>query len=320
MADAKKMIAAVYRVSPDRVVCTSGATEANGIALDIAVSRAQKRGIAYTDMHLLVGAEEHPSLYHHTARYERLGITVTTVTNSAPKEIARSVQPNTVCLSLQYVNSRHGLVRPIGRIADACREKQPSLFVHTDAAQATAYFDCSPERLRADAVTVDSGKVFGPQGAGALLLRTGSAEGVRPGTPSVALVCGFAAAVHAAHARLETAYRSAAHARDMVLEGIASVAPDAYVHGVNLPVRDVRRNTLSNLAPHILYISFPNVNHAYLAALLDTDGFAVSISSACDDELRDAVRIGVLPSTDSGDVYALIRALRRRLPLSAHGV
>ena len=84
-----------------------------------------------------------------------------------PADIVKHINKKTIALTLQLVNSRHGMVQPIADIARACREKSPSLFIHTDAAQATAYYTCSPITLGADTVTIDSTKKFRSTGESA---------------------------------------------------------------------------------------------------------------------------------------------------------
>ncbi len=328
----RKIAAELYKVKACDVIFLSGATEANITAMRIAVLRALRKGIALSDIHIVIGHEEHSSVHKSALYFSALGVSYTVAKPSAsgvlytPDDVVRCIRKNTVFLSLQYVNSQHGSVQPVGRIADACRVRQPSLFVHTDAAQASVYFDCSPMSLRADAVTVDSAKLFGPQGVGALLLpgsgRYAGFSGehsiwdIRPGTPSVALICGFTAALHRMYGNREEVCCRARHVRDSVLHSIIEFAPDAYVHGIAMNARDAVNADLSSFAPHLMYISFANTNHMYLAALLDADGFAVSTATACAEQTDEALRIGVLPTATAGDARALARCIRKHLPLA----
>ena len=210
----REMIARVYQMQSSDIVFTSGATEANLLAVRTALLHALRSGQSLADMHVIIGFDEHSSVFKVLDYVRTLGVQGTIAQPSrgrlfTPEDIVKDIRPNTVCLSLQLVNSLHGLVQPVARIADACRKVQPSLFVHTDSAQGTAYHNCSPHALRVDAATIDGTKTFGPQGVGALLFQkatqyTGlqgehSVFDMRPGTPSVALIYGFAVAVHETH-------------------------------------------------------------------------------------------------------------------------
>ena len=173
LEQARGMVARRYQMKADNVVFTSGATEANLLALRTAILHACRRGADLADVHIIIGNEEHSSVVKSAAYFQTLGAQCTVASPKSgrrflPSDITKHIRKNTVALSLQLVNSQHGIVQPIADIARACRETQPSLFIHTDAAQATAYFNCSPIALGADAVTVDGTKSFGPQGVGAL--------------------------------------------------------------------------------------------------------------------------------------------------------
>ena len=161
LEQARTMIARCYQIKADNVVLTSGATEANLLALRTAILYARKHNIALNDMHIIVGNEEHGSIYKHATYFQTLGVQCTVATPKdgkrfMPADITKHIRKNTVALSLQMVNSYHGTIQSLADIARKCREKHPSLFIHTDAAQATAYFNCSPVSLGVDAVTIDS--------------------------------------------------------------------------------------------------------------------------------------------------------------------
>ena len=324
-------VARLYQVKSSDVLFTSGAAEANMIAVRTAVLCALRCGAEPEELHIVIGSEEHSSVRKVISYLAAFGISHTVIIPEegrrfSPEEVARCVRKNTVCLSLQYVNSVHGAVQPLARIADACREVQPGLFVHTDAAQATAWRTCSPSALRADAVSVDGAKAFGPQGTGALLFahaeRYAGLEGkhetadMRPGTPSVALLCGFAAALENVHLHRERYTRSVRRARDLAVDLLRDRFPDAYVHGVEKTIDRTRPKDFDDCAPHLLYLTFSGTNHLYLSTLLDRDGFSVSTSSACTEQSEDALRIGFLPTTSPGDVRAFVRCVEKHIALA----
>lgn len=328
---AQTILARKYQVKTGNIIFTSGATEANLIAIRTALLHAKRRGMDIADMHIIIGNEEHASVYKHITFFQAFGVQHTVATPKdgkrfTPTDITKHIRKNTVAMSLQLVNSQHGIIQPITEIAYACREKHSSIFIHTDAAQATAYFNCSPISLGVDAVTVDSAKSFGPQGVGALLfqkahLYTGlqgehSAWDMRPGTPSVALIYGFATALHEAHKNRKRLYEQACGARNNIIAELKRRMPDTYIHGIEKGVKKITTTDWKKIAPHLLYASFPHTNHLYLATLLDTKGFAVSTGSACNEPTHGSLRIGVLPSTTKRAGKALVKCIQKQLPIA----
>lgn len=328
LEQARTMVAWCYQIKANNVVFTSGATEANLLAIRTAVLHARRQGADLTDMHIIVGDDEHDSIYKDISYFETLGVRYSVISPKdgrqfMPADIKKYINKNTVALSLQMVNSRHGIVQPIADIAAACRSAQPSIIIHSDAAQGTAYFNCSPISLGADMVTIDSAKSFGPQGAGALLFQKAqvyaglqgerSLWDLRPGTPSVALLHGFATALDETRKCSKENYAHARAARDYVVRQLKDSFPEAQVHGINKMAKDVRTSDWKKVAPHLLYVSFSGTNHAYLATLLDANGFAVSTGTACAGLTKASLRIGVLPTTTKREVRALVRCLRKQL-------
>lgn len=331
LEQAQAMLAQQLQIKQGDIVFTSGATEANLIAIRTAILHAKRRGVDVADMHIIVGNEEHKSVYKDIEYFQTFGIQHSIATPKDgrrffPTDITKHVQKNTVAVSLQLVNSQHGIIQPIADIARACKEKNPSLFFHTDAAQATAYFNCSPVSLGVTAATIDGTKSFGPQGVGALLFQkahiyTGlegehSTWDIRPGTPSVALIYGFATALNETHKNRKQLYAKAQDARNAILAEIKQHIPNTYIHGIEKTAKEVKHGDWKKIAPHLLYASFPDTNHLYLATLLDTKGFAVSTGSACNKATDGFLRIGVLPTTTKQAIKALIRSIKKHLPLA----
>ena len=330
---ARTMVARLYQIKAENVIFTSGATEANLVAIRTAILHAVRRGISLSDVHIVVGDDEHSSVYKNISYFQTLGVqyTVASPQNGShfqPSDVTKHIHKNTIAVSLQLVNSRHGAVQPIADIARACRNKHPSVLVHTDAAQGTAYSNCSPVSLGVDMATIDSAKCFGPQGVGALVFQKAhlysglegehSIQDIRPGTPSVALVYGFAVALKELHEKRRERHTQAQHIRNYLAVQIKNTFPDATVHGINKVVKDVRVSDWKKVAPHLLYISFPNTNHAYLATLLDTHGFAVSTGSACSEPVESAIRFGVLPTTTERSVRKLVACLKEQIALAGN--
>ena len=326
LRQARSTIAACTKVKHEAVVCTAGATEANARAVSLALERAHKQGRAWSDMHVVTTGDEHPSLYDalsrfapHGVRYTKVGQTGEVVTSEM---LQKALRPETVLLSVALVVSTHGLLRNLSEIARQCKASQPSLLVHTDATQAAAYYTIAPTTLVADMVTIDSAKVFGPQGAGALLgadpslVRHTDAMALRQGTPSVALQCGFAVALKEAEEKKAERVKKLRTLQKQLILLLQEQFPDALLFGVGKTVATVSEKELLSLAPHLTYIAFPNIHHAYLSILLDAEGIAVSTATACAGVRGDALRIGLLPTTRRRDIQRCIQTLQRLLPIA----
>ena len=130
------------------------------------------------------------------------------------------------------------------------------------------------------------------------------------------LIYGFAVALDESLKNRERHYAAAQDVRNFLVMQIKPCFPDAVVHGIERSLKDTRVSHLKDLAPHLVYISFPNINHGYLATLLDANGFTVSTGSACDPLERRALRVGVLPTTTKRAVRALVRCIRKQLPIA----
>lgn len=328
---ARTTLARHCQIKAGNIIFSSGATEANFLAIRLAILHAIRKGMNSSDVHIITGNEEHDSVYKEITYFKAFGIQHTNATPKngrrfAPSDITKHIRKNTVALSLQMVNSRHGALQPIASIAKACRDANPSIFIHTDAAQATAYFNCSPTTLGVDAVTIDSTKSFGPQGVGALLFQKAQMFardnkedvrwGIRSGTPSVALIYGFSTAFNEAQKNKKKNYEATKEVRNSIVSKMKKIFPDAFIHGVEKQIKEVQPSDWENVAPHLLYVSFPGINHAYLATLLDTNGFATATNYACAEQEEAALRIGVLPTTTQRSVSALLRCLQKQMPVA----
>ena len=259
----------------DRVVLTSGGTEANNLVL---------RGLAgRTPGDLLVSAVEHPSVLETTASLEKEGhrVHILPVDASGVIELdalAGNLSQQTRLVSVMLANNETGVLQPIARIAELCR--RAGVPFHTDAVQAVGKIPVSFTDLGVNAMSVAAHKFHGPVGIGALLL-TGDLEidpimhggfqqfGQRPGTEPVALAVGMARAL--------TLWRDRGEERQTVLkqlrdefEGLLRTESSLIVHAADAP-----------RVPQTSCISFPGVDRQRLVIALDMAGIACSTGSAC---------------------------------------
>jgi len=271
---------------PDRLVFTSGGTEANTLAIH-GMARA---GAGGEPGQVIVSAVEHASviepaehLMEHGWRLDLLGVDPDGVVR--PERLRRLITPQARLASVMLGNHETGVLQPVADLAPICREAGVPL--HTDAVQVAGKRPIDFRALGVSAMTVAAHKFQGPLGIGALVLRHDAPiepilfgghqqEGLRPGTEPVALAVGMRTALerwqkdHEAHARRLTALR------DRFETGLRRALPDVVVNGSRAP-----------RLPHTSSVAFPGLDAQVLLVALDTSGVACSVGSACSSGSMD---------------------------------
>lgn len=334
---ARAQIAGELAAHPDEIIFTSGATEANNMALQCVVRAAHARGIVRP--HIIISAVEHPSVLEtarilageHT-RVEILPVDERGLVN--PRELRKLITPETVLVSVMYANNEIGTIEPIADLAKEIRHARKVNgsaypYFHTDAAQAANYLDINVARLGVDMMTLSSGKTYGPRGIGALFVKRGvklnplmhggeHEDGRRPGTEPVALAVGFATALAEARTMSAKESKRVQKLRDSLAEKIIKKISGCTVNG-----------NLENSLPNILNLSIDGVESDALVLYLDAVGIAVSGKSACksSDSVSSHVILAVMGKregvirfslgreTTSADIARVVSELSRIVPL-----
>lgn len=287
---ARERIAALLSVRPREVVFTSGLTESNNLAI-VGYARAlerMRRGLAGT--HWVVSAIEHASVLDCFGEVERMGGTVTHVSADSkgritPNAVGAVLRPETVFVSVGWANNETGVVQSLNKLREVldayARQHGTQIVLHSDAGQAPLYLKSTAHSLGVDLLSIGSNKLYGPHGIGALYVRNtadlarvlfgGPQERrLRPGTESVALALGFAAAYeHIAHKRESEAERLRV-IRDSMAQAMTERVPGLVING-----------SLEHALPHMLNVSIPHTQSEYVALALDRAGIAISTKSAC---------------------------------------
>ncbi len=295
LEDSRERIAQLLDARPDEVIFTSGATEANNLAVF---------GLAGVTGHVLASPVEHPAVAEPIRQLAKRGFEVDYLPVDANGQVdvdafRARVRPETWLAAIQLVNHETGTIQPIAELAGLCP-------LHVDAAQGVGKIPVSFRELRTTSLAISGHKFGGPKGIGALVLRHGTRlepqlfgghqqHGRRPGTEPVDLAVGLATALELATGELrEVGERLRLTGRQFVGQLRESCPPIV----VNSPM---------NASPYVVNISFPGCRADLLLVKLDLAGIACSTGSACssgsllpspvlqamgvsDDVLRSAMR------------------------------
>lgn len=293
LTDARVRIARLAGVKQDAVVFTSGATEANALAiLGLVRACTQERA------HVLYLPSAHASTRGCMDQLREEGIDVEPLSVSGGAidltKLKEQIRTETVLVALEVVCGETGTrfdTRGVRQVLDVARKDGGArIRMHADASQLPLIESFELTRIASDTLTLDAQKVGGVRGIGVLLaprqialaplVRGGGQErGLRPGTESAGLAEAFATALEEANDLHASFALKARGMRERLLARLTRAIPDVEINGGKEHV------------PHILNVSVTGRDTDYLAALLDEAGFAVSTRSACatDDEGSVAV-------------------------------
>lgn len=282
---ARVEVANALAVDSDEIIFTGSGTEADNLALFGLAHAARERG-----RHVIVSEIEHQAILEAAHRLAADGYDVTYVPvdgtgRVSPEAVVAALRPDTTVVSIMLGNNEIGTIEPVANIAELVRvhaadPERPPL-VHTDACQALGLIPVLPRQLGVDALTINSSKIYGPKGVGALYVRRGVAidphiigghqeSGKRAGTENVALLAGFAAAAREAVQLQPTEAERLRSLQERLFAAIQRQVPDVLING------DQRERL-----PHNVHICVPDVEGESLVLLLDQVGVCVATGSAC---------------------------------------
>lgn len=274
-------IAKTLKVKDKEILFTSGGTESNNMAL-IGTAMANQRA----GKHIISTRIEHASVYNPLAFLEQQGFEVTYLSvdhkgHISLEELERSVRPDTILVSIMYVNNEMGAIEPVDEIAALIHGKNPNTLFHVDAIQAYGKLVIRPAKQGIDLLSVSAHKIHGPKGIGflyiapgvkmrPLLYGGGQQKDMRSGTENVPGIAGMGAA-----------------AKEMYTDHQAKMdyitgLKDHMIHRME-QLEGVTVNSLKGgeSAPQIVSASFEGVRSEVLLHALEDRGIYVSSGSAC---------------------------------------
>ncbi len=276
----RRVLAEAIQATPEEIIFTSGATEANNLAIKGVAEAYLAKG-----RHIITVATEHSAVLD-TCRYlQSLGFELTVLPVAADglvdlAQLAAALQPETVLVSVMAANNEIGVVQPLAAIGALCRRH--GVLFHTDAAQAIAKIPLDVNAMNIDLMSMTAHKVYGPKGIGALYVRRrdprvqlapqlhggGHERGMRSGTLYTPQIVGFAAAVQLGVAEMAAETARTVQLRDRLWQ------PLRHLGGIYLNGHPTQR------LPGNLNISVADVEGQALALGLQPV-VAVSSGSAC---------------------------------------
>ncbi len=318
---AREEVARFVGAESRNVIFTSGATEANALALTPAIEVGGRREACDR---LFISAIEHPSVLSGgrfgAGHVEELPVTADGVIdlNALRSALSRSERP---LVSAMLANNETGVIQPIAEVAGIVHAVGGVL--HVDAVQGPGRMACDIGALGADLISISSHKLGGPQGAGALIRRGdthigdslikggGQERGLRAGTENVAAIAGFGVA--AASTRLSN-FQQLAALRNRFETGLKSLTPQVVIFGENVA-----------RLPNTTLFTVPGMKAETAIIAFDLNGVAVSSGSACSSGkvqashvlaamgvepalARGALRVSLGWSTTEAEIDALLTA------------
>ncbi len=326
--EARARLAALIGAQPEDLVFTSGATEADNLAL-----RGTARSLASRGKHIVTSVLEHPAVLEPGRTLEREGFAVSRVEVGAegiidPDDVRKALRPDTVLVSLMAANNEIGTLQPVAEVGALCRQR--GIVFHTDAVQAVGRVPVSTDGWCADLMSLSAHKMYGPKGIGALYVRRGrrpplrltpqmegggQERGLRSGTPNVPGIVGFGeAARRAAEALAAGEAERIRGLRDRLLAALRAQIDGVLVNGA-----------LERRLPGNLNVSIDGISAETLLLSLGDD-IALSSGAACaeaggkgshvlralglsDARVYSAIRVGIGRYNTEGEIDEAARRL-----------
>jgi cysteine desulfurase len=332
MDEARMQVANGLGCTSNEIVFTSGATEADNLAL-FGTLRRFPAGQA----HLITSATEHHAILHAARHLEQEGYSVTYLPVNEhglvdPEQVRNAIRPETKLISIMYVNNEVGTIQPVPAIGQIAHEH--NILFHTDAVQAIGLFEVNVDELNVDMLSLSAHKIYGPKGIGALYIRPGiqlvslihggpQEHSLRAGTENVPGIVGLGAAMALVRQIRSRERLRIMELRKSLINGLQTQGMDLIVHGEE-----------QTTAPHVLSICFTGADAEMMLIRLNSDGLAVSLGSACNsksiepshvltsmgiprEQIDSTLRISLGIHTTQEEIDVLLDSLSLALPRAA---
>ena len=305
--DARSIIAKTLKVADKEILFTSGGSESNNMAL-IGTAMANKRA----GMHIISTNVEYASIYNTLGFLQEQGFEITYLPvdhngHIDLDQLREAVRPDTILVSVMYVNNEVGAVMPVEEIGKLVHEKSPKALFHVDAIQAFGKYRIYPKKLGIDLLSVSSHKIHGPKGVGFLyinekvrvqpqILGGGQQNGMRSGTDNVPGIAGLGVAAEMVYTDFDKKIQHLYDLKERMAEGLSKLG-DITING--MPLREG--------APHIMSVTFHGVRSEVLLHTLEEFGVYISAGSACSSHKRKPSATLTAMGLSRADVESTVR-------------
>lgn len=279
--EAREVIAKTLRVQEKEIIFTSGGTESNNMALIGAALANHRAG-----NHIISTRIEHASVYQPLSFLENQGFRVTYLDVDREghiflEQLSEAIGPDTILVSVMYVNNEIGAVEPVGEIGRLIKEKNPATVFHVDGIQAYGKYEIRPKKQQIDLLSVSGHKIHGPKGTGFLyknekvkvkpiIYGGGQQKGMRSGTENVPGIAGLGQAAREMEEGFSERVGRLRELKDYLIDRMCGLEGVA-----------VNSDKGEESAPHIVSASFQGVRGEVLLHALEDRGIYVSSGSAC---------------------------------------
>jgi cysteine desulfurase len=322
---ARGQVAAAIGASPDEIYFTSGATEANNLAL-----KGVTRFYREKKNHVITCVSEHPCVLDSALDLESEGTRVTYLSVGKDglidiKDLEDAITEDTLLVSIMTVQNEIGTVQPMAEIGALCHEHK--VYLHTDAAQALGKIPLDVKAMNIDLMSITGHKVYGPMGCGALYVTNkpkarlkplfsggGQEKGIRPGTLPTPLCVGFGKACELAEAEVAAESIALGRIRDGLLATLTETLSGIHINGgmaervpgnLNISVEDVDAESLMAALPDLAF----STGSACSSASADSS-YVLSAIGLSSDLAESSLRIGLGRFTTAEEVtYAASRLI-----------
>jgi len=279
IAEARAQVSGLINCDPSELFFTSCGSESdNWVLFGVADAQRKKGG------HIITTSIEHHAILH-TGDFQRkhgLDVTYLPVDEEGfitPEVLEAAIRPDTVLISIMYVNNEVGTVQNIKQLAQIAHDH--GITFHTDAVQALGNVNCDVKELGVDLMSMSAHKIYGPKGVGALYIRKGTRisnylhggaqeSKHRAGTENVPGIVGFGKAAALAREHFEEHVKHSSSLRDYFVDRVLTEIPHTYLNGS----REHRHPGNAN-------ITFEYIEGESILLMLNHYGISVSTGSAC---------------------------------------
>ena len=303
---ARESVAGIIGAFPKEIIFTSGATEANNIALQGAARFYKDKG-----RHIITLKTEHRAVLDVCDYLEKEGFQITRlqVLKDGLMDLDKfeeSIRPDTIMVSVMHANNEIGVIQPMKEIGAICKKK--GIIFHVDSAQSVGKIPVDINKMGIDLLSISAHKMYGPKGVGALYLRRkdprvqlkpimyggGHERGIRSGTLPVANIVGMGKACEISQNIMSEESEKITSLRDDLMTKIQETIPKVSFNG-----------SMERRLPGNLNISFPGANNE--AIIAGVPEIAISSGAACTSSTIEASHVLLALGISKNDVYSSLR-------------